>query len=361
MNAIHINAGNEYGGGLSHIVSLLSALKDNHVTAELLVLEEGPVAAAARIEGIDVTVIQQSSRYDLRVFKKLINYINDSQAEIVHTHGPRANMIMGLLKPFIKAKWIVTVHSNPYLDFTDRGLKGRFFEKINISSVRRADSVITVSNEIKAILLNAGMNQANLHTIYNGIHFEPPINKPKNENVFQIIAVGRLETVKNFHLLLKALAEVRQLNWKLVLCGEGKEKDSLIELSRKLELDTRVDFMGWLNKEELQDAISQSDLMVLSSVSEGFPVVLLQAAEQQVPCIATDVGDVKALVHNPREGWLIEANDAAALKASLKEAYGKWEKQNLTEMGKLFRQRAEQFSLMNQARGVIDCYKKFNS
>lgn len=358
MKTVHLNAGNEYGGGLSHIVSLLSTLETHQVHAELLVLEEGPVAEAARRESIKVKVIQQANRYDLRVFKRLISHINDSQADIVHTHGPRANTLMGLLHPFIKAKWVVTLHSNPYLDFKDRGVKGRLFEHINLSSVRRADSVITVSNEIKDMLQKTGMNQAKLHTVYNGVDFDPPMNEPTNDSLFQIIAAGRLEPVKNFSFLLKALAEIKEVNWKLVLCGDGKEKEALIKLSRELKIDNRIEFKGWLDKRNLQSAISQSNLMVLSSLSEGFPVVLLQAAEQQIPCIATDVGEVNAIVQDSRTGWLIEANDADALADSLKEAYAKWEKQELSEMGKRFRLSAEKFSLTNQAKAVIRLYKQ---
>lgn len=358
MKVMHINAGNEYGGGLSHIISLLSALQEKEVFAELLVLEEGPVAAAARLEEIDVAVIQQSSRYDLRVFKKLINYINNSQAEIVHTHGPRANMVMGILKPFIKAKWIVTLHSNPYLDFSDRGLKGSLFEKINVSSVKKADSVITVSNEIRWIMQKVGLHETQLHTVYNGIDFEPPLMKAKNEHTFQLIAVGRLEAVKNFSFLLKVLADLGLPNWKLVLCGEGKEKESLISLSQELKIEAQVEFKGWLNKEDLREAVSESDLMVLPSISEGFPVVLLQAAEQQVPCIASNVGDVNTLMASSEAGWLIEANDATALASSLSEAHSKWEAHELEEMGRQFRLAAEQFSLLNQAEAVIQLYNQ---
>lgn len=357
MKIIHINAGNEYGGGLSHIVSLLSTLKGNETDAELLVLEEGPVAAAARLENIKVEVIQQSSRYDFTVLKKIASYINGSDADVVHTHGPRANMVINILKPFIKAKWIVTLHSNPYQDFSDRGLKGKAFEKINILSVKRAESIITVSDEIKSMMIESGLKETQLHTVYNGIKFEEPLPKDKNKSVFQIIAVGRLEAVKNYPFLFKVLSEIRQLNWKLVLCGDGAEKERLIHLAQDLNIDSRVEFTGWLNEDTLQLNISESDVMVLPSVSEGFPVVLLQAAEQQVPCIATNVGDVKALLNSPEIGWLVESNDTRGLIDSLQAAYEEWETGKLTERGRLFRKTAERFSLSNQSKDVIKIYE----
>lgn len=357
MKVIHINAGNEYGGGLSHIVSLLKTLKDNDTDAELLVLEEGPVASSARLEDIKVKVMQQSSRYDFSVLKKIAVYINESQADIVHTHGPRANMVISLLKPFIKAKWMVTLHSNPYRDFSDRGLVGRVFEKINVLSVKRAESIITVSNEIKQIMKQNGLKEKQLHTVYNGIHFEAPLLLSKDKSVFQIITIGRLEAVKNFPFLFKVLAEYKEMNWKLVICGDGAQKEALISLAKELKIDNQVEFAGWVNEDELKMKISRSDLMVLPSVSEGFPVVLLQAAEQQVPCIATNVGDVKALLNSPDNGWLIESNDHLALKHSLKTAYKEWETGDLVERGRRFRQSAEGFSLSNQSKEVIKLYE----
>lgn len=358
MKVIHINAGNEYGGGLSHIISLLSTLKLKETDAELLVLEEGPVAAAARSEGIKVTVIQQSSRYDFSVLKKLISYIKSNQVDIVHTHGPRANMVMSLINNFFKAKWVVTLHSNPYKDFNDRGLKGQLFGRINVFSVKKADKIITVSNEINKIMQQKGIKKDKIQTVYNGIRFAAPLNKPKAMNVFQIIAVGRLESVKNFSFLLKVLAENKQLNWKLALCGEGLERESLVALAHELNIVDRIEFTGWLNKEKLYSKISESHLMVLSSISEGFPVSLLQAAEQEVPCVATNVGDVETLLHSPKYGWLIESNDGKALDKSLNDAYKQWETGRLADKGKCFRHGAEQFSLSNQVNEVVKIYEK---
>lgn len=358
MKVAHINAGNEYGGGLVHIVSLLSALQKNGLTTELIVMEEGPVAKAARDKGITVKVFEQSNRYDLRVLRKLLTYINTNQFDVIHSHGARANMLISLLNPFLKVKWVVTIHSDPHLDFENKGLKGRLFEKVNTKSLINADGVIAVSSEIKSIAIELGTPESKISTIHNGILFSDPVSAQKQKEVFTIISIGRLHSIKNFSFLLESLAESTMTNWKLILCGEGEEEGRLRKKAEKLNCVSHVDFKGWVASDKLNEVISQADLMVHPSRSESFPLVLLEAAEQEVPVIATDVGDVKELITDCSLGWLVKSNDKQQMMTALEEAYTAWEKEELRIKGKKLREKAVSFSLSAQSEKVADFYNK---
>lgn len=142
MKVLHVNAGLENGGGLSHIVNLLTEAKQEGKDFELLTLAEGPVAQAAREHGIETHVLGANSRYDLASLKKLTHFINDGDYDIVHTHGARANLFLSLINKKIKATWCITVHSDPYLDFAGRGLLGKIFTSLNIHALRKADCVL---------------------------------------------------------------------------------------------------------------------------------------------------------------------------------------------------------------------------
>lgn len=358
MKVAHINAGNEFGGGLVHIVSLLSALQEKGIATELIVMEEGPVAEAARSKGITVKVFEQSSRYDLRVLKKLSTYINSNQFDVVHSHGPRANMLINMLNPYLKVKWVVTIHSNPLLDFEGQGLKGKLFEKVNSKSLINADGVIAVSDEIRTIAIKLGADDTQIATIHNGIHFSEPISTEKPKDVFTLISVGRLHSIKNFGFLLEALADISQTNWKLILCGEGEEEIRLRKLAEELNCSSKIDFKGWVKADRLAQTISQADIMVHPSKSESFPLVLLEAAEQQVPVIATDVGDVKELITDRSLGWLVESNNKKQMVTALKEACNDWREEKLKRKGKKLRQQALVFSLSAQSEKVITFYNK---
>ncbi|MCC5896191.1 MAG: glycosyltransferase family 4 protein [Alkalibacterium sp.] len=356
MKAAHINAGNEYGGGLVHIVSLLSALQKSGVTTELILMEDGPVAKAARAKGLTVTIFEQSSRYDLRVLKRLQEYINANAFDVIHTHGPRANMLINLLKPFLKGKWVVTIHSNPLLDFENKGVKGKLFEKINTRSLIKADGVIAVSNEIKSIAIELGANACHISTIHNGIQFTDPLVTEKNKELFTLVSVGRLHAIKNFDLLLESLAVSGLPHWKLILCGDGEEEAGLRKKAEDLNVLSHIEFKGWIDSHELKQVISQTDVMVHPSKSESFPLVLLEAAEQEVPVIATNVGDVKELISDQSYGWLVESNNIEQMTAALKEAHLAWSEGRLKDKGKKLREQASAYSLSSQSEKVTAFY-----
>lgn len=358
MKAIHVNAGNEYGGGLVHIISLLSNMKSKGIDCELIVLEEGPVAEAARTALITVHVFKQSSRYDIRVIPKLTGYINSSDADVVHAHGPRANMLLSMISPFIRIKWISTIHSNPYLDFKNMGLKGKIFEKINMKSLKRSDGIIAVSREIADIAKKIGVNPNKVEIIHNGIDFSEPLSSKKDKNVFTIISVGRLHKIKNYSLLIRTLSYMKVEDWKLIICGDGEEEKELCTLVKKFSLSSKIEFRGWLDSDMLKSLISQSDILVHPSLSESFPLVLLEAAEQSIPVISSDVGDVSCLIKEERISWLIKPDSEKELEQAINEAYSLWKDNKLSIIGKRLREEALSFSLSNQSDEVVSFYKK---
>ena len=92
MKVLHVNSGNETGGGMFHILSLLKQLKDK-VQTTLVVFHEGELADRARNLGVDVEVFPQRSRLDLSVYRRLKHYIKTQNVDILHSHGARANFI----------------------------------------------------------------------------------------------------------------------------------------------------------------------------------------------------------------------------------------------------------------------------
>ncbi|MDE6492069.1 MAG: glycosyltransferase family 4 protein, partial [Lactobacillus sp.] len=84
MKVLHINAGLENGGGLSHIVNLLTEAKLENQEWELLTLAQGPVSETAKKKGIKTHILNANSRYDLASLKKLTKFINDGNYDIVH-------------------------------------------------------------------------------------------------------------------------------------------------------------------------------------------------------------------------------------------------------------------------------------
>lgn len=357
MKILHINAGLEDGGGKNHILSLLSQFDSE--TAELLVLERGIIAEEAAKLGIRVHVLEQRSRYDLSILKRLVQFISDGSFDIVHTHGARANFIFAAVHKKVPAIWVTTVHSDPTLDFMNRGIKGTIFTKLNTASLKKADHLILVSDSLKEPLLELGLKKEQMTVIYNGIQFANKLDQPSAKNeVFTLTCIARLHPIKGHEVLLKSLAAAQFTDFKLHLVGDGELKSTLEELVRTLKLQDQVQFHGFLDAAQVEAQIVQSDVTVLASYNEGFPLVLLESAKQKVPFIATDVGDVQRLIPDNGYGRLVPPRSVNDLTVALNEAYSDWEHNNLATKGeKVYQLAHEQFSIQRFYNDTVALYQ----
>jgi glycosyltransferase involved in cell wall biosynthesis len=140
----------------------------------------------------------------------------------------------------------------------------------------------------------------------------------KKEN--SIVAVGRLHTVKGFDRLLKIWAKTVEEHpyWKLYLVGDGEEKQSLLDLTEKLGISESVVFTGALSHEEVLDTMKKSSVYVMTSYSEGFPFVLIEAMSCGLPIVAFDVRvGPRAIIKDGENGILVKDDNFEAFNTAL--------------------------------------------
>ncbi len=159
-----------------------------------------------------------------------------------------------------------------------------------------------------------------------------------------IIAVGRLTKQKGFDLLLQAFCKIHSdfPEWKLVIYGQGPEKERLEDLACKLKINEKVTFAG-LTK-ELPMIFLKAGIFVLPSRWEGFPNVLIEAMAAGCPVIATDCTDsILDIVSHEESGILVPTEDIDALAMALKSLLSNASLRN--SLGKKALKSVEQFSL----------------
>ena len=132
---------------------------------------------------------------------------------------------------------------------------------------------------------------------------------------FYIISIGRMTEVKGYDFLIRAIGLLRErgADTNLVLIGDGPERVRLENLSAKLGLSDRIKFTGWLSHEKKFQYLSACDIYVMSSLHEGFGVVLLEAMSCGLPIIATNKGGQTDIIKEGRNGILIQPYDAEML------------------------------------------------
>ncbi|WP_125589593.1 glycosyltransferase family 4 protein [Companilactobacillus jidongensis] len=351
MRVLHINAGNEDGGARTYIVNLMKGQKLTHTESSLLTFEDGPVAKMARENNLQVAVMPQKQRFDLSILKPLIAYIDNNNIDIVHTHGPRANYIVLLIHKKINAKWAITVHSDPRIDFS--GLKGKVMLKLNLHALKQADFLFYMNPSLKSYFEKLKIPDDKLFEVFNAIDFSKSNPLPIRHNTFNILEVARLVEVKNHKLLLNALSKVK-FSYRLTLVGDGPLMSELQKMVKELGIDEKVEFVGF--KENTGDYYEDCDISILTSKSESLPTVYLESAYYGRPVVATNVGATDKIINN-NTGWLVESENEDELIAALEDAYNDWRSDTLNKKGlALYQESRENYSIEKLAELVDKGY-----
>lgn len=360
MKVLHVNAGLEKGGGLFHIVNLLTQAKKSGEDFELLTLADGPVAKAAKANGIKTTILGTKSRYDLGSLKRLTKFINDNNFDIVHSHGARANLYLDLIHKKIKARWIITVHSDPLKDFEGRGFIGDVFTRLNVRALKQADGIFAITQNFADLLVDkVGIAKTKICVIYNGIFLHPNEEIPAKYDhpYFNVVNVGRTEKVKAQDMLLKALKQADNSNIHLHIVGDGSQLNNLKALARDLGISEQVTFHGFLSHPEIVELYRKMDLAVLTSYSESFPLVLLEASDNLLPILSTSVGDIHKMIPDNQHGFIIKIGDQDKLAQDLVSA-SQMPKAKLNQMAELEKEYlSHNFSMQNQLTAIKNYYE----
>lgn len=362
MRVLHLNAGNETGGGMYHILRLFQGLP---VTCVLGVFEKKELFRRADLAQLKPIHFAGRFRLNPGLITRLARFIKTEKITHVHTHGPRASVYMNVLRHFVRVEWVVTVHSDPFFDFRNQGVKGFIFEKLHLQALKNAEKVITVCDAFQPDLMRAGIKASKMTTIQNGINFSREIPDKCQKTLrasfnfapddFLIVKVARLETVKGHEIAIRAFAELAQgREIHLLFVGGGSLQTKLEWLVAELALTDKIHFYGERN--DVDTFYQIANVTLLCSLSESFPYVLLEAARAKVPVIATDVGDIKYLIKYPEFGWTIPPNDVGGLMTALEAAIVD---ENLQKRGEnLFLYASVEFSLAKCAREVYNVYAR---
>ncbi len=182
---------------------------------------------------------------------------------------------------------------------------------------RSCDAVITLSGAMKRHM--AELNAADADKIYmvpTMLSFSGAIRGAENgkeKETVNVGIIGRLTPEKGHIFFLKAAGSIVKThdNIRFIVAGSGYLKDELIETTKKMALNGYVEFTGAFK--DISDIMSRIDILVLSSLTEGLPLVLLEGMAYGKPIVATDVGGVNELVVEDKTGFIVAAKDPEAL------------------------------------------------
>ncbi len=281
----------------------------------------------ARRRGLDCVAHRMPDGLNLRGAADILAIAAREGADVIHSHGYKTNILLALIPRARRGRPVITtLHGwTAKSTWSKLGL----YRFIDQRLLRRLDAVVVVSERMRATSAVAALADR-VTLIANGIAPAPamtPAELASDSNGRAILdfkrrvgtvigAVGRLSAEKNFSALIAALATTpaRDAPLGVALLGDGPELDALRRGIVAQGLQDRVLLLGYVA--EARRYLPLFDALAIPSLTEGLPMILLEALSQKVPVIATRVGEIPAVLADL--GELVEPGDVAALASAMR-------------------------------------------
>ena len=297
-------------------------------------MHEQALHDTASASGHDAVLLPWRGRVDATTIGALAAQIGAARSRtgtppVVHVHDYKSAFYAWLATrrehhAGMPAPLVATLHG-----WVEGSTALRLYTRLELALLRRFDALVVVSEEQIGRLARAGVPRSRIRHIDNGIDcptrdeaaaaaLRMQLGLSADARVFS--AIARLSSEKNLAMLLRSFAPVaaRHPDPVLLLVGDGPERDELEGLARTLELGERVRFLGM--RHDMPAIHTLTDHLVLPSLTEGMPLVVLEAMACEVPVIASAVGDIPRLLERSAHGRTVPPGDAAALEAALESA-----------------------------------------
>ena len=354
MKILYVITGLGLGGAEKVVADLADQMtllghnvKIAYLTGEVLVK---PVSL-----NIEIIPLHLNSAKDFvsasRKYQKLVKSFCPN---IVHAHMVHANIFTRLNRTLCPIpKLICTAHNS------NEGGKARMLAYRITNHL--SDINTNVSQEATDSLISKGaFNKTNVMTVYNGIDlskFEKSFNSEVlDQNVINLISVGRFNDQKDYPNLINAFAELKKnitMNIRLTIVGDGELRPRIEALIKQLDLDNDITLLGI--RSDIPELLSQANIFVLASKHEGFGLVIAEAMACECYVVATDSGGVSEVMGDT--GQLVSIKDSHALAKALEKAIA-LNKENRANNNKKARDRVEQlFSLEASVQKWLALYE----
>ncbi len=325
INILHITFDMGLGGTEQVIRNLIKGSDSDRFKHHLCCIESplGPWGRELKDMGIPVFVFQRKPKLDLGLISKIRALIKQHNINVVHTHQYTPFTYGFFAAIGLSAKVIFTEHGRFYPDSST--FKRRMINRLLFPFV---DVVTAISEATKfALVQYECIQDTKIQVIYNGIHAVPTPKDSELKTLRQELGlkpehlifgtIARFDPIKNQALMIRAFAELNKKHphTRLILVGDGSERPNLEALVAELALNDSVIFTGY--RTNPYEFIHLFDVFLLTSLSEGTSMTLLEAMSAGKPCIASDAGGNPEIVTDQKTGLIFPSKDEIALVNAL--------------------------------------------
>lgn len=343
------------GGAETMCENLIYALAHNGHSVSVISLytEHTPITKRLESNGFQVTYLDKKPGLDVGMIRKLANVLKKEEPDVVHTH-------LDCIKYAVPAARIVgikncvhTVHNMANKEAAGLAMRiNRVFYKFGWSIP------VALSSEVQKTIAEYYMlEKKSIPVIYNGIDLAKCV--PKFDytlhNPITITHIGRFSEQKNHIGLIDSFFKLHQMyaNTMLLLVGDGVLRASIEEYVNSKNLSDCVLFLGYQN--DVFPILHDTDIFVLPSWYEGFPMTIIEAMASGVPVIASEVGGVPDMIAHNQNGKVVPCDPNLVFEACMELIENEGIREYLGQQGL---KKSHEFSSNEMAKKYIDLYQR---
>lgn len=356
---LHINTSVTWRGGEQQLFYLAQTLEELKIPQIVVGQPGSELQERCRKEKIPFEDIKMRNEMDLFSIPKFLKTIDEHSVRLIHAHTAKAHAIGLLIKTFrsylnliISRRVDFHINQNP-------------FSKLKYYSDKN-DVFLTVSNKIKDVLIEDGLDPEKIITAYSGIDlkkFEKLPNPSYLVKEFTIpkksVVLGNVAALvdhKDHQTLLKAIALIKtEKSFVFLILGEGELEDKLRKLTSELDIQNKVTFTGF--RKDVLAFYNIFDIFTLTSKEEGLGTSVLDAMASGLPIVTTNAGGITEMVEHKKGALVSEIGDSKQLA----EYYTRLiEDENLRiEFGNYNKEHVKKFSVIETVKKTIQVYNLF--
>jgi glycosyltransferase involved in cell wall biosynthesis len=328
MNIVHLMASPFVGGPERQVLGLAASLPEDRTTF-LSFAERGLCRAfldEARRQGFESVELKANFPRLLRAAREVAGHLRRLNADVLCCSGYKPDVIGWLAGRLAGVPVLAIAHG-----WTAATFKVRCNEWLDRRVMRWMDAIVCVSEAQAVRVRQAGVAVSRVHVIRNAVHTAPfdspnPEYRERLHGLFAepprriVVAAGRLSPEKGFDHLIEAAAQVTREDPGIgfVLFGDGPLREALARQVADRGLSKCFILAGF--RADVQSFLLWADLAVLSSHTEGLPVIVLEAMAAGLPVVATAVGGTPEVVEEGATGYLVPPGDPTALAGRIRAA-----------------------------------------
>ncbi len=317
IKVVHIASGDLWAGAEVQLYNLVKELhKCDDVSVSVILLNHGILEQKLLEKNIGVTVFNEAELSAPHIFRGVLRAVGKERPDLIHTHRFKENIIGSLVALFSPNTFSLrTCHGAQEVTYPFWQLHKAIVHMLDRICGRYLQKrVVSVSEELTQKLEKIFCKDK-LVTITNGIDINDVLTRSKEitpiakqSERIKIAFVGRLVAVKRVELFVKVANALLQQDpslYEFYIFGDGPLKDKVKDLIKESGHEHAIFLMGF--KENVPSYLAAMDLLLVTSLHEGLPMVVLESLALKVPIIATAVGGIPAALDNGNAGTVVAA------------------------------------------------------